>query len=191
MPSVDIAPNANAEHVAALVYTQVTGADGFGPGTDLFVVRFLGDLADINEHIQVVDPDEPEFADGLYPSIAINRQESSPSDITASIAFMGQDNGFNQTDQWHPRVARMILFDYIENEPPGEPHVDWSGDAFLNNTEDIVGNYNLSDIPFSNPGVSAAIVTTNDDRFWAAWANRIEMEPPPERIRASWGFAGN
>ena len=85
---VDIAPDANALHVAALTYTQVTGSDGFGPTTALFVVRFLGDIADLNTHIPVEDPLTPQFADGLYSSMAINRQVDPDDDITASLAFM-------------------------------------------------------------------------------------------------------
>ncbi|MFH1676764.1 MAG: hypothetical protein ABIC40_07030, partial [bacterium] len=52
----------------------------------------------------------------------------------------------------------------------------------------ITGNYNISEIPFINPGVSSAIVAFGSNSYWAAWADRIEMESPPETVWASYGF---
>jgi hypothetical protein len=188
LPSLDIAPNDNAIHGAALTYSQVVGADGFGLTTATFVVKFFGDIADIQNHIQITDPGpQPQFADALYSSIAINRQENATDDITASLAFMAQDNGFGISDNWHPRVANMRILDL---DPSPFLGVTWSGWADQGLPFTIIGNYNLSDIPFQNPGMSTAIVTLNNDNYWASWNDRIEMEPPPTQVWASWGFAG-
>ena len=188
LPCLDIAPDWNADNVAALSYTQVTDSDGFGPITDTYVVRFLGNLADLNTHILVEETGgQPNFADTLYSSIAINLNQTSDTDITASLAFMGQNPDIDSTDNWHPRVARMRIHD--ADPPSGGLVLTYSGGADSAGTYTIIGNYNLSDIPFQNPGVSSAIVTTNDNFFWASWNDRIEMEPAPEEVWASYGDA--
>ena len=187
LPCLDIAPDWNGDHVAVLSYTQVTGSDGFGPTTDTFVVRFLGNIADLNLHIPVVDTGDPDFADTLYSSIAVNMQVSSGTDIYASLAFMGQDTDVDFTDNWHPRVALMMIRNVQEPLQVGVTWSDWADQVPIYT---ILGNYNLSDIPFQNPGVATAIVTYNGDFYWASWNDRIEMEPPPTEVLASWGDAG-
>jgi hypothetical protein len=192
LPCVDIAPDANMEHVGAIIYTQVTGSDSYGAKTESFVVRFLGAVADLNQHIRVKNSDilDPDFIDTLYPSIAINRQDSMPSNIYASLAFMGQDIDVDLSDNWHPRVASMKIYDYQDPGNPDAVGILWNGPADIGGNNDlIIGNYNLSDIPFQNPGVASAIMTTNGDMYWAAWNDRFEMEPPPSEVWASWGYA--
>ena len=51
---------------------------------------------------------------------------------------------------------------------PLQVRVTWSDWAFYNQPYAIIGNYNISDIFFQNPGVAAAIVTTNNNRYWAS-----------------------
>jgi hypothetical protein len=155
-------------------------------------VRFLGAVADLNQHIRVKNSDilDPDFIDTLYPSIAINRQDSMPSNIYASLAFMGQDIDVDLSDNWHPRVASMKIYDYQDPGNPDAVGILWNGPADIGGNNDlIIGNYNLSDIPFQNPGVASAIMTTNGDMYWAAWNDRFEMEPPPSEVWASWGYA--
>jgi hypothetical protein len=144
------------------------------------VVKFLGNIADLNG-FYAIENDEDKF-DSLYPSISINSQ--TDSNIYVSLAYMGQDNDFGLSDYWHPMVTRMKIYPATD--------IDWTGPADTSgNYDTIIGNYNLSDIPFQNPGIACAIMTTNDDMFWAAWNDRIEMEPPPTEIWASWGYAGD
>ena len=176
---IDIAPYANDTDFATCTYTQVTGVDGFGFITEVIVVNFFGQLADLTDHHPLDDDGEATTDDAMYSSIAIHRETGGQT--LASITYVAQHNdGLNQ-DWWHPRCVRINLSTWGEanNIPVGG----------LDNDENpwVTGNYNISDIPFQNPGVSTAIMTNNDNLYWAAWANRIEMEPPPTVITAAYG----
>jgi len=171
LPCVDISPNTNADNVGAVTYTQVVGADGFGPITGVFVVGFLGQ---VGPHFQVT-ANLQGLGDAMYPSIAINRQVNQGDPIFASVTFLGQTP---QSDALRP-VATRVQIDTQQN--------GWSGWVGLNSV--AFGNYNISDIPFLNPCVASAIVTANNNRYWAAWCDRTEMEPPPDQVWACWGYA--
>ena len=174
---VDISPNDNYVHFAACTYTQVVGSDGFGPITEIYVVKFFGDYEDLLTHTWV-NPVIDNLADGLYPSIAINQQAGEDDDIYASVTYMGQED---QQAILHP-VATWVQLD------PGEENVDWSNWVW-GTAPTITGNFNVSEIPFINPGISTAIVTQGNNNYWAAWCDRTEMEPPPQEVWAAWGYA--
>ena len=177
LPSLDISPNVlepEYDNVAALVYTQVTGSDGYGPITWTFIVRFMGTLS---AHVRVNENEElNEYDDALYPSVAINSQTGDP--VFASVTHLAQTH---QTDTLRPWAARM----QINVDPPVPAWRDWVDQNAL-----ILGNYNISDIPFVDPGVASAIVTNAGNNYWAAWCNRTEMEPPPTAVYATRGVAG-
>jgi len=125
-----------------------------------------------------VDLDITGTDDGMYSSIAINN-DMGLTQKWASITYLAQSN--NTLNAWRPRAATIALND-----------MDTHGtNAWVDASTNVlaVGNYNLSDIPFQNPGISSAIMTNLDNFYWAAWANRIEMEPPPHFISAAYGFA--
>jgi hypothetical protein len=163
--------------VAALVYTQVTGSDGYGPITWTFIVRFMGTLSAhvlIDEH-----PDPPEeYDDALYPCVAINSQSEVP--VFASVTHLAQTH---QSDTLRPWAARIQIND------PSPENIVWRGWVGLGDYQNLYGNYNISDIPFVDPGVASAIVTNDWNNFWAAWCNRTEMEPPPTAVYATRGRA--
>jgi hypothetical protein len=172
---VDIAPYDNTTHFVTCTYTQVTGADGFGPTTSVMVVNWFGSAADLLQHRTVNDLDLT-TDDGMYSSIAIHNDLGG--ECWGSVNYLAQANDGQNQNGWHPRVSRLQLDHFpteqVNNEIAGTNPI-------------VFGNYNISDIPFQNPGVSTAIMTNNADLYWAAWANRIEMEPPPTFITAAYG----
>ncbi len=174
LSSIDIAPYANDTDFATCTYTQVTGVDGFGFITGVFIVNFFGQLTDLDDHFPIIDG-EVLTDDSMYSSIAVRREIGDT--IWASVTYMAQRNDGLLQDWWHPRYANVRLDEWdTDTDQPVDTIGQW-----------IMGNYNLSDIPFQNPGVSTAIMTNNNDMYWAAWANRIEMEPPPTFITAAYG----
>jgi len=171
---VDVSPYCNPTNFATCTYTQVTGSDGFGATTGVFVVNFFGTMADLDDHFPV-ETGGVNIADGMYSSIAIHDQVTESAPIWASVSYMGQEP---ESDILHPRATRIRLDDPAHT-------ILWND--YIDIDSIIVGNYNISDIPFENPGVSSAININADNTYWAAWADRIEMEPPPEVITAAWG----
>jgi len=184
LSQVDIAPKANSLHFATCTYTQVTGDDWYGPITGVAVVNYFGYISGhLVLDISDAPPDDPEHplyrADSLYSSIAINNSTVSP--IFASISCLGQEP---ESETLHPVWAKVRL-------DPGHLSVD-SFDWVDTILPIVSGNYNISDIPYQNPGVASAIVLWGANQmYWAAWADRIEMEPPPQAIYGAYGWAGN
>jgi len=170
-PCIDISPNINQNHMAAIAYTQVIRSDGFGPVTRVFLVPFS---QQVDPPFQVDDTLQ-DTDDGLFPSISINHQ--TDADVWASVTYLAQRP--QSGDILTPYAARVQLNDAF---------VEWNNYVDINCT--VNGNFNISDIPFQNPGVSSSIVTDNTGWYWAAWADRTEMEPPPDDIWASWGWTG-
>jgi len=170
---VDVAPNGNDTDFATCTYTQVTGVDGFGLQTGIFVVNWFGLITDLDEHNPITDT-ETLTDDAMYSSIAVNAEVGGES--WASVTYMAQRNDALNQDWWHPRYVSVRLDDW-----------ETSFNLPVNNMDQwIDGNYNLSDIPFQNPGISTAIMS-GSGMYWAAWANCIEMEPPPTIITAAYG----
>lgn len=178
LPSLDIAPNANEIHNGIVAYTQEAGSDGFGSTTAVYVTQISWPIPAPPIHIIVAADDvgTEDLADGLYPSAVINRQGDSV--VNASISFMAQRA---QDNVLHPYAARVQLRPTFI--------VSWWDVAALD-LPVIIGNYNISEIPFINPGVSSSIAPDVNNNYWAAWCDRTEMEPPPQTVSASWGFTG-
>jgi hypothetical protein len=172
LASIDISPNGNANHIVAIAFEQETGTDGFGPITSIYVKQVQSLIQ--TSFYQV--PPGGNYFDGMNPSLAIELQGSLQDPITASVTFMAQSPQSSAT--LHPYGRRVQL----------RPSLSLGPGLDLAPAAAITGNYNGSDIPFINPGMSTAIVTLADDSYWAAWCDRTEMEPPPEEVWASWGF---
>ena len=186
LPSVDIAPAQNALRGACLTYTQELRPDGFGMRTQVYVVRFLGALTDLDHHIRVgpsaLDDDASLiYDDGMYSSIGLWRTDNE-TNVRASVSYMSQHDHDNVLTF---RAARVNLSTgAVENE------------FFADEQSQIIGNWNYSDIPFLNPGISSALVVDTGNppflnNYWAAWCVRTEMEPPPDIVRAAWGNTAN
>ncbi|HEX9744130.1 MAG TPA: hypothetical protein VGB30_01775 [bacterium] len=94
-----------------------------------------------------------------------------PFTTTVEIQITGHDGGLNP-NEWF-EVDRDVDIDAAII--PFWPH--------------ITGNYNFSQSPFIDPGVGSAIVPAiGDDTYWAAWCERIEMQPPPVNVWATFGW---
>jgi hypothetical protein len=190
LPSLDIAPEWNATNGGVLTYTQVEGSDGFGLITGVYAVGMLGQLADLETHFRISDPNDQDplgenqaYDDGMYSSISCNQQLG---DITFSVTFLHQQDVDNI---WIPHVAGLTFTPAVL-EPvyiPSQWNIDF--DQWIPNTVDVIGNFNVSEIPFINPGISSAIFVDPFNNYWAAWSDRTEMEPPPQLIQAAWGNA--
>ncbi len=192
LPSIDVSPNTNARNFAAVVYVQQEGVDGYGPVMQVYEADLFG-----MGSIILADPDafQPiytlNYADGLYPSISIHSESSQIGPFHASITYMAQDA---QSDTLHPAACRLGIDVHVN--PQATPkvtsthHFDW-GPAAFDGSNTITGNYNISQIPFINPGVSTQILSFGAQYYWAAWCERIEMEPPPVTIYGTYGKTTN
>ncbi len=96
-----------------------------------------------------------------------------------------------QNDILRPAVTlittNLVIND--EEEPYLQAVRQASYTAVIPDAINIRGNYNYSQIPFIDPGVSTSLVV-NDGLYWAAWSERIEMEPPPECVYGTYGWIG-
>ena len=169
-----------------VAYTQVTGSDDFGPITRVYTASLSGILYNPNYQHQIVlpvdlnPPTGETLDDDMYPSIAFDGGTNN-GNPTLSVTFMGQEA---QTATLHPFAAHLEM-----NSSTGALSVLWHDKAASDNPT-ITGNFNMSDIPFICPGISTAIIPTGTGWYWAAWCDRTEMEPPPEEVSASYGYAG-
>ena len=183
LPSVDLSPRYDGQpHFGACAFVQEDGQDGYGPIVNVYEIdTFDFDrFTLISRDISNLNPNQ-NIADGLYPSIMVHYDPYDEFRL-ASITYMAQQP---ETQTLRPRVVRLSL------APEGYPNPwpplanDFLDPDNLNLT--ISGNYNLSQIPFIEPGVSTAIAL-GTDIYWAAWCDRIEMEDPPLLV---WGAYGN
>ncbi|MFH1675882.1 MAG: hypothetical protein ABIC40_02570, partial [bacterium] len=158
---------------------------------DLFGIGALLTPSAANSFIEVDPPSE--FADGLFPSISLHAETGTVGPFHADITYMAQTP---ESDILRPFVVRMgitLTFGGAPGYPLTVEHtIDWYSEIYDDAGEaDIKGNYNMTQLPFIDPGVSSAIVSGTSDRYWAAWCERIEMEPPPVNVAATYGYAGN
>ena len=179
LPSLDIAPNTNTIHNGVVAYTQETGVDGFGFMTSVYMTEISWPVMPIPVHTPIVpNTNNLDLADGMYPSIAINQDATNPTVEDASVTYMAQEP---QSNVLHPYAVEMQLYPTRAQQ--------WQNIA-ASDLPVIIGNYNTSDIPFINPGVSTAIVPGGNNSYWAVWCDRTELEPPPQTVWGSWGYAG-
>jgi hypothetical protein len=182
LPCVDLSPDFDSQpHFGACVFVQEVGEDGYGPIVNSYEV----DTFDQDRFTLISQPIMGQTpldsgADGLYPSIMVSYDPIVPRN-QASITYMAQEP---QNDVLRARFIRIPI------NPSGYTNspVLWQnwpfGDASL-----ITGNYNLSQISYTEPGVSTGVIASmgSNDWYWAAWSDRIEMEAPPQNILATWG----
>lgn len=189
LPCIAVTPVASARNFAAVVLSQVAGSDGYGPILRVFEVDLfgIGTLVDIDSWFEVPSPDN--HADCLFPAIALHKTLTSEGPFSTSITYMAQEPEMNLL---HPAMISMEIELTIDdyNEPYLEVDRTVIGNAEVLSNVTITGNYNISQIPFIDPGVSTSLVATLDGEYWAAWSERIEMEPPPEVVEGTYGWIG-
>ena len=175
MPQIDIAPKDNLWNTGAIVFTQIVGNDNYGPVTHIWSADALslwfGSLMSDQEGF---------WEDGLYPSLAWHY-----SSALGSLTYFRQRPN---SDQYHPWVEEV---NFILGAPPiltqglGSP---------VGNPDDFItlGRLNPLQVDFLNPGAASAISSIQfqpcyEQNYWAAWCDRLHMEPPPDTVTAAWG----
>ena len=189
MPCISMSPRSARRDYAALVLTQIVGSDGYGPMLRVFPIELFGygHCTEAAEWFQVPTPSNDD--DCLYPSIALHDNDNEEGPFYTSLTYMSQ---WPQNDILRPAVTlittNLVIND--EEEPYLQAVRQASYTAVIPDAINIRGNYNYSQIPFIDPGVSTSLVV-NDGLYWAAWSERIEMEPPPECVYGTYGWIGN
>jgi len=170
MASIDIAPYNNDNHRGAIVMTQIVGADLFGPVAEIWQINSIADDGyDWVSLSQQFDDTE----DGLWPSIAINHSEVL--DISfASITYYGQIDP--NSNRYAPTVLHVNLND---------------NDVIRTSNANglIIGDFNISQFPFTHCGAASSIAVAGTDKYWAAWTSGWELESQPFVVQAQWGNA--
>ncbi len=192
LASIDVSPNTNARNFAAVVYVQQESVDGYGPVMQVYEADLFGMGSIIMGNSDAFYPIyTPNYADGLYPAISIHSESGYSGPFHASITYMAQDA---ESDTLHPAACRLEI--QVHEQPHLTPKLTsthsfaW-GPSVFDNTNTITGNYNITQIPFINPGVSTQILSYGAQYYWAAWCERIEMEPPPVVIYGTYGNTAN
>jgi hypothetical protein len=188
---IDITPNQNDRNFAAVVFVQQEGGDCYGPVMMVYEVDLFG-LGQViqptpgvsNPYYRVTTED---FADGLFPSISLHYGTGTSGPFYASITYMAQ---IQESNGLQPGVMRLEI-EPVESLYPPKLRVNheaaW-GPYALDSV--ITGNYNISQIPFIEPGMSTAILAFEGDYYWGVWCNRIEMESPPVTVWGTYGYTG-
>jgi hypothetical protein len=174
MPQIDIAPSNNAWNSGAIVFTQVVGNDNYGPvahiwSADTMSLWFASLMSD----------EDGNWDDGLYPSLAWHYQSQ-----VGSLTYFRQ---IPNSDEYHPWVEEVT---FALNGPPV---LTLTSGGPIGNPNDFItlGRLNHLQIDFLNPGAASAISSVTFQpyvqNYWAAWCDRMHMEPPPESVIAAWG----
>ncbi len=194
LPCVDITPNENDRNFAALVFAQDTGIDGYGPvmsvyEADLFGLGTILSTETNTDAFTVVPCPEEYPGDGLFPAIALHKETGTQGPFRASITFMAQAP---QSDELKAAVIRLAITPQVNQFPPyltADHEFVWGPEIVPGALSNISGNYNFSQIPFLDPGISTSVVIEpSGHRYWAAWCERIEMEPPPVNVCGTFGY---
>jgi len=189
LSTVALTPNSSSRNYGALVFTQVTGEDQYGPVLTSFYVDSFN-IWGLGEEDSFLELTNANYADNLYPSITLHETSagSSPDDYTSNVIWMAQDA---EMDSLHPttsEVTTTVTWDDDPVELSAEMELSHTFTQYTENDDyTIWGNYNPAQIPFIVPGMATSIRSTSNNNYWAAWCNRIEMEPPADYV---WGTFG-
>ncbi len=197
LPSVDLTPNSNPRNFAALVFVQNTGSDGYGPKMRVYEADLFGlgtmlvPKPDSNTGAFTLVPSPEDYlgGDGLFPAIALHKETETEGPFRASITFVAQAP---QSNELKAAVTRLEITPQVNLNPPyltASHEFVWGPWTVPGALSDISGNYNFSQLPFLDPGISSSVVIEpTGERYWAAWCERIEMEPPPVNVCGSFGY---
>jgi len=187
MPYLDIAPSNSSDNYGSIVFAQVVGSDLYANSLEIWEINSLRGCW------HRVTTDQQDFADGLYPSIAIHYGGGGGDwHYRASVTYFRQDR--SQPDEWYPWVVQLGMDPYYDCPEENDPLPDYSQailyEVFIQPVElPISGIYNTDQVPFIYPGAASAICTQGSNYYWAAWSGSMHMEPAVNSVYAAWGRA--
>ena len=209
LPCLSLSPfcdgyDANRRCYGAVVFTEYDGEDSYGPILKVYYVDYLNynnlgnPLCPLNDN-WFHEIDLGGMRNGIYPSIALHSCLATDLSYYSSVTYMAQTTETGTPGDpfsYHPLVMRIETDPNISSQtnPPGPPYLltttvtdNWYRSLHTDANYAIDGHFNWDYTFFLNPGISTVIRDLGDNNYWAAWNNRIEMQPAPQTVWGSYG----